>query len=689
MKNIFLGLALFLSMPAVAQVQQGVPVLHSDIAKKVLGRNDVRSSVEGIRKLDLARLQLLRGLGFEDGAVCVAPTPIATSDIDMHRSLFVHDEATLAAGNFSLRRTLRKLADDVAGSVPTATPETIFQQFWDTQNDTALQVTANNPHCNDDNGKINGMPLNRCPRPEGMEAVGPSATLANRINNDYKPIGLVNRIDLADQGWKNCGEHRIVYGKRVFDGTLPTNDKNLIIFEAVLPNPKPGCRSGCRDVIEFWVNLSDDSNPTTRAAKLEKFFYEGLTGFRAVVDTRHYASGVSTIYGGSGSGQIRTNQFLTRSGMAAPRWTLKEFKTLLSCAGGTCDYDIFPISVKVNPYGVLWSKDVATGAVVPPQPLQNPYSTTAISGVATLATNFQADVIAQVTAARLANPDINSFTYEVKLDRNAAESQSQNPTFDHYLNQFNSSTNTGFRTDLNAVASAVPFLLTGEQIVNRATAMSCAGCHLPSGFGLTGANSIGPGVSWPDALAFVHVDTLPTMSIATHPGFNPIHFAGNVQGFNLSPALLTTFLPARRTILTTLANADVCDCVRKAPVLPPKSPLLNRHREIIGLSQKQMRAQLAAADKVSIARPRVGAGDNQRIFVEQKAIIAKAEAARNAELEKAGIKFAAPPAKPEPELLAKQDVPREKLLQLKRQRITQLVNAEPPRKTITGSFRSH
>jgi len=679
MKKNFLGLALAMIIPAVAQAQQNLPIFTSDAAKKVLGRSDVRSSIEGIRKLDLARLQLIRGLGFEDGTVCVTPMPIAASDIDMHRSLFVHDEATLTAGNFSLRRTLQKLSDDVIASVPGTTPETIFQQFWDTQNDTANQVTAGNPHCSDNDGKINGMPMNKCPRPEGIEAVGSTAVLTNRINNDYKPVALVNRLDLADQGWKNCGEHRIVYGKQ-------SGGKNLIIFEAVLPNPNPGCRSGCRDVIEFWVDLSNDSNPASRAAKLERFFYDGLAGFRPVVDTRHYASGVSTIYGGSGSGQIRTNQFLFRSGMGQGPWTLKEFKTFLSCAGGTCNYDIFPISVKVNPYGVLWRRDIATGAAIPPLPPENAFAT-AIVGVAALATNFQSDVTAQVTTARLANPDINSFTYEVKLDKNAAESQSQSPTFDHYLNQFNSSADATFRTGLNTVASG--FGLTGEQIVNRATAMSCAGCHLPGGFGLTGPNSIGPGVSWPDALAFVHVDTPPAVSIAAQPGFNSAHFGGNTQGFNISPALLNAFLPARRTTLTTLANMDVCDCVRKAPVLPPKSTLLNRHREIIALSQKKMRAELAAAKKEFAARERVSPGDIRQHLAQQRAILAKAEAARNAELQKAGIKFAEPSARPEPEILAKQELPPAKLLQLQRERMNRLVNAEPPRKTITGSFRSH
>lgn len=674
-----LTLTLAVFIPAVTHAEMTVTTFNPAATKKVFQRSDVKNSLADIRKLDASRLKLIRQLGFEEGTMCIAPVPIAAPDIDVHRSLFVHDDATLSAGNFTLRRTLQKLANDVAASAPGTTPETIFKQFWDTQNDTANQETVGNPHCSDNNGKINGIPLNRCPRPEGIEASGAPADIVNRIDNDYRPIALVNRIDLADQGWKNCGEHRIVYGKN-------TNIKNLIIFEAVLPNPKPGCRSGCRDVTEFWVDLSSDSAPASRAAKLENFFYNGLPGFRPVVHTSHYASGVSSVYGGSGSGQIRTNQFLFRAGMPPTVWTLKEFKTLLSCAGGTCDYDFFPVSVKGNPYGVLWNRDIATGAATPTAPFENTYATP-IPGIAALATDFQGDVIAQVTAALLANPDINSITYQVEPNKNSAESQSQNPTFDHYPNQFAGAADATFRTNLNAVAAG--FGLTGAQVVNRAMAVSCAGCHLPNGFGLTNANAIGPGMSWPSALSFVHVDT-PLVSIAGHAGFDPTQFGGNTQGFNISPALLTTFLPARRNSLTNLANQEVCDCVRKPAgpsVLSPSA--IKRHRDIIALSNRQIKSQLAVVDKEFITKPGVKPADLRQHFVQRKAVIAKAESSRNTELQQAGIKFEDVSLKPEPVILSQQKLSGDQLRKVKADKINQMLAAEPPRKSITGSFRPH
>lgn len=674
-----LSVAIFLIIPAVAQAQQNALVFNRSAATAVLKSRDVVLSSVSLKKFDLTRRQRIRSLGFEDGSACISLVPIAAPDIDFHRTLFVHDDATLSAGNFSLRHTLQKLSDDVIASVPGTTPETIFQQFMDTQNDTPNQVTAGNPHCDDNDGKVNGFPFNKCPRPEGIEATGMPTDVKTRIDSDYKPLALVNRIDLADKGWKNCGEHRIIYGKN--NG----GQKNLIIFEAVLPNPKPGCRSGCRDVIDFWLDLSSDPTPASRAAKLENYYYNGLPGFQPVVHTSHYTSGVSSVYGGSGSGQIRTNQFLFRTGMGQGPWTLKEFKTFLSCAGGNCDYDILPNSVKVNPYGVLWSRDVTNG-IVPALPPDNSYAT-AIASLATLAKDFQADVLTQVTLDKLANPDLNSITYEVKLDKDAAESQSQGPVIDDYPSQFNSAADATFRNNLNALAAG--FGLTGDQIVNRATANSCAGCHLPNGFGLTNPNSIGPGVSWPSALTFVHVDTPPLISLVGEPGFDPAQFGGNTQGSNISPALLTAFLPARRNNFVNLANMDVCDCVPKPGVLTINKALVPKQLQIIWLANRTLNSQLTAATKRFIAKPALKSGDTRQLFLEQKAIIAKSEAERNADLEKAGLKLAPPSIKPEPIILTTAKLPPDRLMRLKIDKLKELVNAEPPRETITGSFRSH
>ena len=661
---------------AVAHSQTPLPMPGPAAASAVLPRIDVRRGQLEIARLASSRLSAIRALGFEEGGMCVAPTPISETSVDPHRSLFVHDAATLNAGNFSLQRTLQKLSDDVVASVPSVTPQAIFRQLWDTQNDSGSAVTASNPHCSDNNGKIGAYPFNKCPRAEGDQAQGTDADVVTRLG-EYRPVALVNRLDLADAGWKNCGEHRIVYGK----GGLGIS-KNFIIFEAVLPNPKPGCRSGCRDVIEFWSGFSSDPSPASRAAKLEAFYYAGLPGFRPVVHTSHYSSGVASVYGASGSGQIRTNQFLSNAAAGQGPWTLKEFKTLLSCAGGVCDYDLMPVNVKSNPYGVLWSKDVANGGT-PTAPPNNPHATP-ITGLSALAAAFQSEVLAQVTLDRLGNPDINSITFEVRPDKNAAESQSQGPPIDHYANQFNSSTDAGFKTSLNAVAGSVG--LTGVQIVNRAMANSCAGCHLPTAFGLTSANSIGPGKSWPAALNFVHVDVA-SQVFGPADGFDPGQFGGNANGFSISPALLGTFLPARRTVLATNANESVCDCVRKPGLLV--SDRLSRFKEILTRSRVGVRAQLDAVQKSTLAKSDVSAEDQRRFLAESKAVVTRAESARNEEFRRLGIAFAEPDLKSIPVMLSGERLSGASLTAAKLAAAQQMATAEPPRQSITGSFRVH
>ena len=96
------------------------------------------------------------------------------------------------------------------------------------------------------------------------------------------------------------------------------------------------------------------------------------------------------------------------------------------------------------------------------------------------------------------------------------------------------------------------------------------------------------------------------ISLAGQVGFDPAQFGGNTQGFNISPALPGTFLPARRNSLTNLANQDVCDCVRKAVGPLPLSPVVKKkHREIISLSNQQIKNKFTVVKDEFIKRPGV------------------------------------------------------------------------------------
>lgn len=624
-----------------------------------------------------ARLSIRKSLGFKDGEACIAPPKISTTNVDMHRTLLVHDAATLNARNFSLRRTLQKLADDVSASAPGTTAESIFQQFWDTQNDAAKAQLPANTHCSDNGGKLNGFPWLRCSRPEGEEAIAP---VAPRLDNEYKPIAIVNRIDLAGAGWRNCGEHRIAYAKRVPNGGI-----NYVIFEAILPNPKPGCRSGCRDVIDFWLNLSTDSSPASRAAKLENFLYTGLPGFRPVVHSSHYTSGVATRYGGSGSGQIRTNQFLRGSTISELPWTFKEFKTLLSCAGGSCDYDLMPIPVKMNPYFYLWSADVANG-ISPPLPFKNPYATP-IVGADASAQQFQSELLAQITSDKLAASNQNDLNYSVSMNLNAAASHADDDGYDRAL--IGESANAGFRDAIAAALTSFPGL-TPNHIARRALVQSCAGCH--DAFNMTGAESnpdpLGGGVGeWPRTHVLAFVNGTPSSTLNSLPEFDPAHFDGNTNGFILSEGLVGSFLPRRRTQLVSLANQDTCDCVPHRGVTI-SSPLTDKQLEIIHTSTKKLQTQL---DPFRSAFGPVWPPLREQwaTFAKVKAVMRDNEVSRDANLAATGLKFEIPSLKPTPVVLSSQYLGAPERVKLKQATILEIANSEPPRETVTGSFRVH
>ena len=186
-----------------------------------------------------------------------------------------------------------------------------------------------------------------------------------RNENGYTAIAFVNRFDLADkESGRHCGEFRIIFAKNsgLAQVAQGTGDRNLIIFEALVPNPSPDPRvkptpdnpfaklEGCRPIVEFWLSLSNTVMTTeARGKALHDFFLKGLPkdsvakglpkhDIGPIVDTRHYA-------GGPASGQIRTNQFMERN------WTLREFKTY----GGS----IVPATVKSNPGNDLFSSFAA------------------------------------------------------------------------------------------------------------------------------------------------------------------------------------------------------------------------------------------------------------------------------------------------------------------------------------------
>lgn len=629
------------AVPALAQ--------RVEARRAVLNAQELQR-VEIARDLEFTPRPAPSPFPFPFPQLCLLPPATAPASIDPHRSLFVHDRATLDAGpDFSLRRTLTQIATQVLPSVPGTSAVTIFRQFWDTQGPAPGLVPAS-PHCSDNGGTVNDYPI-QCPRVERLEANGTPAQINARMDQ-YPVLALVNRLDLAHQGWRNCGEFRIIYGK----GGAGFQ-KNLIIFEAVLPNPKPGCREGCVPVAEFWKSLSSIANPLIRAQRLEAFYYNGLPGFRPVVHVDHYsATGVTGGYGSSGSGQIRTNQFLQ-----AP-WTLKEFKTVVDCASSPCTFNLVPIMVKVNPFPQLWND-------------LNPH----VNGP-----DFRADTVAQL--GHLSSGNLMSIGYSVDLKNDDGESISQGAS-DNYRTHMNAGSGV-----FTAALGGGP--LTANQIANRALTQSCHGCHQPAGFGLSAPGSIGPVTTpagvvppvidrWPDALNFVHVDT----PVQVRPELVPPAVYGAGLGQRLSPALMDFFLPDRRNFLIGQLNAPRCACPRRFRFLAPE--LRARAFEIEEKVHGDFVKRLEEIEKRNDDLDAETREDEPKLRAElldaRESILAERDRVLASELAKVGIKL------PDEEMLSLRatSVRLSASAAERTKAVNELVQKEPPRRTVTGTFRPH
>ncbi len=409
--------------------------------------------------------------------------------IDARRSVAVTDAAILT--QFSLTAVMNQLA--AQNGNPAFTGTQLFRQLWETQNATPgpadLQPSA---HCSDSDTTLNGFP-NLCRPSEGAQANAASPTNIT----SYSAIGLFNRFDLAPSDGSNCGEYRVVFGK-----TSGGAGRAFIIFEAILPNPRQDLGiEGCRPVQAFWRDLSATADLTARATALRDFYFTGLPGFAPVIHMEHYG------FNAQNAGQIRVNMFI-----AAP-WDLKEFKIDRQCPDSTCVLKAVPATVKVNPFGDLFSASSS-----------NP-----------LAGQFQNYFLTQVAA--LALNDVNRFNYVVPDLFNAGHSDAQTGgAADNYVAKFAGA--SAFRTAIQAQLDAIGSTITPDQIVARAQSLSCGGCHQRS----NGA-TLGQGLQFPSSAGFVQN----TESTEAGPDGNR---------FRLSAALTNTFLPFRKGLIEDFLSAS-------------------------------------------------------------------------------------------------------------------------------------
>jgi hypothetical protein len=483
------------------------------------GRRGLYVAIAGIAALEVAygcvgeeNIEQLvnEHVGSTEEMLASGATCGGTFNVDPRKSLFVTDEAILS--RFSFQRVMDTITQRAG---VTNSSLSVYQQWWDTQNrKPGLNL---GPHCDDTvnglgQGTFNGFPYTGgCRRAEGdLASTNPYDTTSP---DSYIPIGLVNRFDLAAANGAHCGEYRIIYAKKSGQQGF---GRNFIIFEGVLPNPQGSGLGGCCPVAQFWAELTADTSVTSRATKLESFFFNGLSGFAPVVRPEHYGMTGAGPYVNS-RGQIRTNQFVQGP------WTLKDFRLDKVCTTttGTVDFEetstttckllVRPETVKNNPFGELFRD---SNAAIP----------------------FQDHFLTQVKS--LQAPSLNAIgaweespgvthVYNIANQFNAADSP--DVSISNYSTQLDATFAGRINTQLGTNGN--PQLLTPANIAERAETQSCMGCHLTSSNAL-----LGGGLRWPASLGFTH--------IAETTEVGP-----DGPRFRISSALTSVFLPHRKQVL--------------------------------------------------------------------------------------------------------------------------------------------
>jgi len=324
---------------------------------------------------------------------------------------------------------------------------------------------------------LNGFPY-RCPRLEASEATSDPFSNEDESNpNAYSAIAFINRFDLLSPAveapgargkveFPDCGEYRIIFARN--SGQTDVLNRNLIIFEARIPNPRPipedknaAAPVGCLPILDFWHDLSDPQmTAEERGQKLHDFYLHGKLSNREkinpVVDIDNYTFG---------SGQIRTNQFMLNSKSPAPPfdWTLREFKALK--INGTLV--IIPDTVKSNPAPELFAVDNQDARV------------SALSQ----AIRAQMRSILGIVHEPSGIDDVNSIGFSISGEGvNAFESDEKgnpaDPAIGDIMTKF-AVRNDAFVTNIQkALNIALPKTkLSSLNVVDRIRTQTCAGCH--------------------------------------------------------------------------------------------------------------------------------------------------------------------------------------------------------------------
>ncbi len=456
--------------------------------------------------------------------------------IDVHQSLMVHDDPTLVAFGLTLSDVLHLV--DPQPNAPAGT-HPLFTELWAQQ---APLPPGSSP-----------IRLNDFPYPARAEHL-----LRRDDLSAYRLIAAVNRLDLADERALTCGEQRLVFARE------DQSERALIIFEAVMPNPQPGCSAACQPLAEAWAELSalDRTDPNDRqiiADRLRTIFVDGLARggrqYRPAVHPDHFGMNV----GGGGylvpGGQIRTNQFAhVDEEMGEQDWTLREFHLARTNIG---------MRLRRAPVAGSPASELFDGGFNDPR-----------------RSDLEDALSDQIATLADAHPGRAVLTDEGAF-RDAESLVDGQRFYDVSQGRLDGDLERDLRAALTTDRIPAPITpLSGRQIIDRVQASSCAGCHQPSDFAL----------DLPDALG-------PAMTVAPSAGF--VHISEILQGdvFPISPALTDEMLPARAEKLADrVAGPTQCGPTLAPDVLEPLEPVELAHPLVLEPIDLTGAFELAAGD---------------------------------------------------------------------------------------------
>ncbi len=530
---------------------------------------------------------------------------------------------------FSFRKTLEAIVASAGLTFDKSTETAILQSLADTfKQSSSSHTTIRGGHFVAQN-RLNGLltPVERILDGFNIKEfrVG-DKDFTDKTEYKFKPLAVFNRFDKARNDFLHCGEHRIVYHASIRQKPF------YLIFEgAMLPNSSQKDRQkGCRDIAEFWANLSTDSDTATSVKRLEELFYKGTAAFkgiggkiikikypkrRGLIDYRNYGSGPT--------GQIRGNILLDESGNGRDgRWHMREWRLLLKNRHVNFRMETLKENAFAEFYrdnydasGAPWAKKAPWAAgnkdvfdrekfrfklglssrfeqmnVIRDRRYFTAISTFVDTHKACLPSTFNTDIHSYSLSQGM---DLNLISN--KIDDRFNEFQSS-VTFEHkpadpYDDVFPQFTDTtSFRSLLKSnldwlkLAGVVDAGIKTKHVFNRAYFTSCAGCHAPN----RASSELSPGLHVQESSDFVHV---------------------NDQGGN-SEILEKVFLPWRQIVLSYFlfdASPHLFEALEpQYPDQPPDLVLLKTlvrlQEEVLIGFPREIEAKINAA--VSILRKR-------------------------------------------------------------------------------------